>query len=164
MSIPVSAVLTPSRLLRACLAACAAIHAGAALALLSPLGAAALGGAATWPGALACRGAAMLAAGAALRPGMRRRIDISGPGELRLTVQQRLGVAARRPNPMQLLPGSTAWPRALFLLLRPEGGGRLVAVTIFPDSLAAPHFRAVSVAIRAIAGRDNKFVEKHKIL
>jgi hypothetical protein len=154
MTILVSAVLTPSRRLRLFLAAYALVHAAAALALLSASG----------PSALACLLAALLAAGAALRPGMQRRIDISGPGGLRLTVQQRLGETERVPAPMRLLPGSTVWPRGLFLLLRPEQGGALVALTIFPDSVAAPQFRAISVAIRAIAGRDNKFLEKHKIL
>ena len=95
---------------------------------------------------------------------MTRGIDISGLGEIRLTVQQSMGSAQARTIRVQLMPGSTLWPRCLLLLLRPEQGGPVRVLPVLPDSIAPDQFRALAVALRAIAGRDNKFVRKNKIL
>ena len=161
MSMSVSAVVGPSRLLRSVLYVYAALQLGAACLLLAS------GAAAprlTHAIAALCAGAAALVACVALRPGMRRRIDISGPGTIRLTVQQSLGTAAECRQRMQLLPGSTVWTHCLFLLLQPEKGGAIVVLPLLPDSMNKQAFQGLSVAIRYIASRNQLFVEKHKIL
>ncbi len=157
MSIAVSAVILPSRLLRASLAACAAVHLGASLALAAAPGPPAAAG---LP-ALACALCALLLARrAGQRPNV-RRIDISGLGEIRLTVQQE----ASATGPLALCPGSTLWPRLLLLRLRPrEGGGRALALALLPDSVAPGAFRALAVAVRHVAERDNKLFGNNKIL
>lgn len=85
---------------------------------------------------------------------MRRRIDISGLGEIRLTVQQSLGAVPARADVLQLLPGSTIWQHSLLLLLGTPGRKRITVLRIWPDSVSREQFRALSVALRAIAGRD----------
>lgn len=158
MSIAVTAAVKPSRLLRAALAACAAMHAGAAVAL-----AAGAAGAPARPGLLA--GACLLCAVLLLRQALRRpkvrRIDISGLGEIRLTVQQEAG---GEPSPLVLQAASTLWPQLLLLLLRRQGGGGLVVLLVLPDSVAPGAFRALAVALRIVAERDNKFLRNNKIL
>ena len=158
MSVALSAVLKPSRVLRLVLAAYAFVNAGAAAALVH-------GGAVHQAGLLACACllAALVVGYAACKPEMTRVIDISGLGEIRLTVQQSIGAAPPQAVPVSLLPGSTVWPQCLLLLLRPRDGGALTVLAIVPDSLPAGCFRKVSVAIRTIARRDNKFYGKHKI-
>lgn len=164
MSIAVSAVVKPSRRLRGALSVLATASAGAAVLLA--------GDAASvhfpWVLAAACLLAALAAARAAVRPGTARQIDISGVGEIRLTVQQSLGATAPRApvqpvQLMRLMPGSTVWPNLLLLLLRDADSGALTVLTVLPDSLPHEQLRKIGVAIRAIAGRDNKFSEKHKI-
>ncbi len=159
MSIAVSAVVQPSRLLRCSLSMLAMASAGAA-------GALAFGGPGRFhfPALLAgaCLLGALAAGRAAAGSGTVRRLDISGLGELRLTVQQSMGEPA--PGALvQLVPGSTVWPALLLLLLRDADNGVLNVLRIFPDSVPPEQFRKIGVAIRAIAGRDNKFSEKHKI-
>lgn len=159
MSIAVSAVVHSSRLLRCALILFALACAAAAMAI-------AFGG----PGrfhlaallALACLLAAAVAGRAAARPPTTRRIDISGLGELRLTVQQSMGEAAPREL-VQLLPGSTVWPTLLLLVLRDAGRGGITVLPILPDSVSREQFRKIAVSIRAIARRDNKFLEKNRI-
>jgi len=157
MSIAVSAVIRPSRGLRLALAGFGALHL-LALVLLAwrPDFAA-------FP-ALVCGAAAALCLRRAARFEMTRRIDISGVGEIGLTVQQSLGAPCAAPVRMRLLPGSTLWPVCLFLRLQPDGGGRVLILAILPVSMASPQRRQLAVAIRTIAGRDNKFFAKHKIL
>jgi toxin CptA len=158
MSIAVSAVTHPSRLLRASLAACAAAHLGASLALAAgalgqPAGRGLL--------ALACAWCALLLARQALQGQKVRRIDISGLGEIRLTVQQE----ASGVGPLALCPGSTLWPQLLLLRLRRQGGGGKARVLLLlPDSVAPGAFRALAVALRHVAERDNKFFRNNKIL
>lgn len=161
MSIAVSAVIKPSRLLRLALAAYAAAGLGAAVLVVGVQpdrfhGPAVL--------AAACAAVALVAWRAAVQVPKARRIDISGPGEIHLSVQQSLGIAAARSEPMQLLPGSTVWPSLLILLLRDTENGAVTVMTILPDSVNAEQFRKLAVSIRAIAGRDHKFSEKNKIL
>ena len=149
MSIAVSAVVQPSRLLRGALAVLAMASAGAA-ALLA-------GGVASvhFPSLLAaaCLLAALAAWQAAARPGTAHQIDISGVGEIRLTVQQSMGDAAPA-GLLQLQPGSTIWPHVLLLLLRDADNGRLTILTILPDSVSPEQFRKIAVSVRAIAGQD----------
>ena len=152
MSIALSAVIKPSRLLRAALAAYGATCAGAAVALAQParVHAPALL-------ALACAACALLAWLVAANRGNARQIDISGLGEIRLSVQQSLGAATAMSEALRLLPGSTVWPSLLILLLRDATGGAVAVVTILPDSVATGQFRKIAVSIRSIARRDNKF-------
>lgn len=142
MSIAVSAVIVPSRLLR-----CAQ-----ALFGIANVGAAATLGPALAPAALAC-----LLAGATLLATLARgpkvhRIDISGLGQIRLTVQQGSGAADTRVELTELLRGSTVWPGLMLLRLR-RADGRVSALALLPDSVARGQFRGVSVAIRNIATR-----------
>ncbi len=105
-----------------------------------------------WAVALACvlAGAAVLCSPA---PGRNvRRIDISGLGQLRLTVQQGLGPQGARAAVVRLLPGSTVWPGLLLLRLRGEDG-RLWALVLLPDSVEPGQFRRLAVAIRDVASR-----------
>lgn len=149
MSIAVSAVILPSRLLRCAQAGFGAANLGAAVALgvgaAPPL----------WlPSAAA---AACLLAGAALlgtlarRPKV-RRIDISGLGQLRLTVQQGIGANDARVELAGLLRGSTVWPGLMLLRLR-RADGRVSALALLADSVESGQFRRLSVAIRNIATR-----------
>ncbi len=73
-----------------------------------------------------------------------------------------MGDAASRQLVL-LLPGSTVWPNLLLLLLRDAENAAVTVLPILPDSVAPEQFRKIAVAIRAIAGRDNKFSEKHRI-
>lgn len=110
----------------------------------------------------------LVAAGAAwfraARPGNPRRIDISGLGEIRLSVQQSLGADGTRDDGLLLLPGSTVWPSLLILLLRDGGSGAGSVAVVLPDSVPPGQFRKIAVSIIWIARRDNKFSENNKIL
>jgi len=136
--------------------------------------------------------AALLFAGvcvthAALRPATVHRIDISGPGQLRLTVQQGLRPEKRGALPVRLLPGSTLWPRLLLLRLEASGDGRALAATerarpwwarrwngmrrparysiaVLPDSLPPDAFRALAVALGAQAMAASGAAGERKIL
>lgn len=85
-----------------------------------------------------------------------RRIDISGVGQIRLTVQQELGKrgpAAGKPepgSPMTLLPGATVWPCCILLRLRAEDGATWPLV-LLPDAVGAGQYRALAVAVHALA-------------
>lgn len=85
-----------------------------------------------------------------------RRIDISGVGQLRLTVQQELGrgdeaAAMLAPgSPMTLLPGATVWPCCILLRLRADDGATWPLV-LLPDAVAAGQYRALAVAVRSLA-------------
>ena len=169
MSIALSIVVNPSPWLRRWLRLFALLHLAAALALAWQT----CSGQAARPGprvaggafiALACAAVAVGAGWRARRAEMRRRIDISGLGEIRLTVQHGVGGTAEQPCEVILLPGSTVWPQCQFLLFRPVSGGRPLVLAVLPDSVAEAHYRALAVALRSIAGRDNKFYEINKIL
>lgn len=142
MSIAVSAVIVPSRLLRCAQALFGAANLGAAVTL----------GRAAPVAAAACllAGAALLLLGA--RVPKVRRIDISGLGQLRLTVQQGIGASAARVELAELLRGSTVWPGLMLLRLR-RADGRVGALALLPDSVESGQFRCLSVAIRNIAAR-----------
>lgn len=163
MSIAVSAVVKPSRTLRWALAAYAVVNLAVAAALL----AAAPGGFRAPLAIAACCLLAGAGALAALRSaGNKRRIDISGVGQMRVTVQQKLSAAGMQNSPCTLLPGSAVWPRLLMLRLRGDDG-KTVVVAVLADSVSAEEFRALAVAIRAIGGQeapDQVFFGPHKIL
>jgi toxin CptA len=164
MSIALSAIVRPSRLLRRALVGCALTYAVLGAALI-----AGLAGPVIAPVFLGI--SCLLAALAALhtRRGMRtaHQIDVSGLGELRLTVQHHSAISRQPAVLMRLAPGCTIWPGLLVLLLRPHGEGgaaALQALLVLPDSMTPEQFRALTVACRSIAKRDNKFVEKNKIV
>jgi toxin CptA len=144
MSIAVSAVIIPSRLLRralwchgaANLAVAVALGAGLARPFAQPL-----------LGAAGCALAAVLILWSLAPARKVRRIDISGLGQLRLTVQQDIGV---RTALLRLAPGSTLWPGLMLLQLRGEDGA-IWRLALLADSVEAGQFRRLSVAIRAIA-------------
>ena len=176
MSIALTVVVLPSRSLRLLAAGFGAALLAAALAagLLAPAGFTA--------GAVVA--AALLFAGvcllhAALRPAMVHRIDISGVGRIRLTVQQDVRFLAAGGMPVALLSGSTLWPRLMLLRFGPADAavdgrvaaiGRLVrwragrCVVVFPDSVAPDAFRALVVALGAIAGQGGVRVVEREIL
>lgn len=149
MSIAVSAVIMPSRTLQRIRLFYGAANLGAGIALGAGLARASLlpwlvAAASLLAGALILRGL-----GAGLKV---RRIDISGLGQLRLTVQQGIGTHAARTDMVQLLAGSTIWPGMMVLRLRQENG-TVRAFVVFPDSIEAGQFRRLSVAMRDIAAR-----------
>jgi toxin CptA len=149
MSIAVSAVIVPSRLLR-CALLC---HGAANLAVAVALGAGfvrpfclPLAGA----GGCALAGVLILCS---LAPARKvRRIDISGLGQLRLTVQQDIGAHGAQAAPLRLLPDSTLWPGLMLLRLR-GADGAVHHLALLPDSVEAGQFRRLSVAIRDISAR-----------
>jgi toxin CptA len=167
MSIAVSALVRPSRIQRLVWGGCGLAHCASALAvgllaperfLLAPLLALALAGA----------GACVLAA--AVRPPKTHRIDISGTGDLRVTVQQdvdgrdraaqegaahegaaREGSAAPQGGLAALLPDSVIWPM-LMLVRYAAPGARPCVLAVWRDSVEPAAWRALAVAL-AVAGR-----------
>ena len=166
MSIAVSALVRPSRTQRLVWGGCGLAQCASALAvgmlaperfLLAPLLALALAGA----------GACVL--GAAARRPKTHRIDISGTGDLRVTVQQdvdgrdraaqqgaaqesaREGDAAPQGGLAALLPDSVIWPM-LMLVRYAAPGARPRVLAVWRDSVEPAAWRALAVAL-AVAGR-----------
>jgi toxin CptA len=89
------------------------------------------------------------------------RIDISGVGQIWLTVYQCMGAASpARPatgtgEAVRLMAGSTLWPH-LLLLRFGTADGKVIVVPVLPDSIAPPLFLALAVACRAIAARKDE--------
>ncbi|MDC8758444.1 flagellar hook-length control protein [Janthinobacterium fluminis] len=146
MSIAVSALLRPSvslRLLSAGVALCA-LGAGLALARGGFLWALPGGAASALAGLLG-----LLAQARAARATKPQRLDISGVGQIRLTVYQgRTGAAT-------LLPGSTLWPGLLLLRLRCEDGATR-SLPLWPGTVGGAAFRPLAVACRLIAVRGGE--------
>ena len=153
MSIAVSALVRPSRAFRCVLAgaalaqlaaACAVAHASAQVRA-APLVAAAL-----------LFAAVVLLAAAARRP-KTHRIDISGTGELRVTVQQVLHAPPCNDIPTAgLLPGSVVWPLLMLLRWHVPGTGtrpRTHVLHVWRDSVDGENWRALAVALAAIGRR-----------
>ena len=95
------------------------------------------------------------------------RIDISGPGRIRLTVQQDVGGEVHGGVPVMLQPGSTLWPRLMLLRLGAANGEAGIAcryVVVLPDCVAADAFRALAVALGGSAGQIAGSSSEHKIL
>lgn len=84
------------------------------------------------------------------------RIDISGVGQIRLTVYQTRRSAAALAEDVTLMAGSTLWPRLLLLRLR-QADGVVHGLLIWPGNVAGPAFRPLSLACRAIAARNGGF-------
>lgn len=142
MSIAVSALVRPSRIQRFVFVCCGLALCASALAV----GLAASGHFRRAPlvaSALAAAGCAVLGT-AAVRPKM-HRIDISGTGDLRVTVQQGVGGNA------VVLPGSVIWPMLMVLRHAARGTGPRV-LCVWRDSVDADAWRALAVAL-AVVGR-----------
>jgi toxin CptA len=163
MSIAVSAVVRPSRCLRALVAAYGLTNVAAAVAagLLVPdrLAYAPLSAA-----FFLCAGGFLLHGCTTLTK--TRRIDISGVGQLRLTVQQDMRTRTADNDagvPVVVLPGTTIWPAAMLLRLQSEQGA-VTLLAVLRDSVAPGEFRALAVAVAAIGGRNKSLQGKRKIL
>ncbi|MCD2519617.1 hypothetical protein LQ564_25255 [Massilia sp. G4R7] len=176
MSIALSVVVAPSRRLRLLAGGFGASLLGAALAVGAP---APLRFTAETVVAAALLFAGLCLLHAALRPAMVHRIDISGVGRIRLTVQQDLRPEAAGGTHVALLPGSTLWPRLMLLRFGPVGavdepgmgGAGLLqrwragpCVVVLPDSVAPEAFRALAVALGAVAGQGGAPAIEHEIL
>jgi len=146
MSIAVSVLVRPSRAHQLLLAAAAVGHVCLALAMTPwtsfvPVGTPALA-------LLPALAAGTLAAAAVRRP-KPHHIDISGTGELRVTVQQGLRVA-----PVAcLLPGSVVWP-PLMVLRWQVPGAPARTLLVWRDAVDAPAWRALAVALAALGRRS----------
>jgi toxin CptA len=158
MSIAVSVVVMPSRLLLTVVAAlCACASAIGGLIGLGMVGELAV--LARLVCALLC--ISLVAAGF-VRMMQRRKIhhlDISGSGQISLRIaksasREMPNIVAETPNAdgilVTLLADSTLWPHFLMLRLQDEDG-KVHPLPILADSLPAESFRAVSVACRWIA-------------
>jgi len=167
MSIAVSALVRPSRIQRLVWGGCGLAHCASALAvgllapeqfLLAPLLALVLAGA----------GACVL--GAAARRPKAHRIDISGTGDLRVTVQQNVrvpgpvrqaqsgNVAGSEAAPLVLQPGSVLWPGLMVLRLGASSAALPAApfwLPVWRDSLEGDAWRALAVAL-AVIGRPGR--------
>jgi Pentapeptide repeats (8 copies) len=190
MSIAVSAVVRPSRTLRSLVLAYGFANLAAAFAVgfllperfvCGPLS------------SLCLLSVAMVLLSSAVRAKKLRQIDISGLGQVRLTVQQDMAwndvdamrgadlrgadlreadmrvadlrVADMREagEPVALLAGSTVWPQ-LMLLRFGSAGGVVTVVPVLRDSVAPAVFRPLAVALGAIGGRSQPIFGTHKIL
>jgi len=173
MSIALTVVVLPSRRLRL-------LAGGFGVALLAAALAAGVS-ASPRSAAGAVVAAALLFAGlcllhAALRRATVHRIDISGVGRIRLTVQQDVRLDATDGMPVALLSGSTLWPRLMLLRFGPANEDGVAAmgwlarwragrcVVVFPDSVAPDTFRALAVALGAVAGQGGAPVLEREIL
>jgi toxin CptA len=152
MSIAASAIVVPSRRLRALVAGFAFANLAAA-ALVGLVWRERYQGASLSAIFFLVAGLCLLHTAA--RRIKTRRIDVSGLGQVRLTVQQELRTkdAADEPAamPVALLAGSTVWPQLMLLLLRSESGAPTV-LPVLRDSVPPQQFRALSVAVRAAGG------------
>jgi len=151
MSIAVSALVRPSRVQRlvslaAGLAQCAAaltvgLHAPERFACATAV-------------AFALAGAGLALLGAAIVRPKTHRIDISGTGALRVTVQQDVGGrdgGDSGPGDAVLLPGSVIWP--VWMGLRYAAPGMTPRVLqVWRDGVDAAAWRALAVAL-AVVGR-----------
>ena len=151
MPIAVSAVVGPSRI-QSCLLAGAGLSLFAAALAVGFLASAHFRSSTFQALVLAGAGGVLMHAGS--RRAKMHRIDISGTGEVVLTVQQGL----RAPNAMAvtLLPGSVVWPPLMLLRLRPaDTSARVQVLPVWRDSVGPGVWRVLTVALLA-AGRRTK--------
>jgi toxin CptA len=162
MPIAVSAIVRPSRVHRC-------VVAGAGLSLF----AAALAVGLFAPGnfhanrfqvaVLAAAGAALMHAGSGRAK--THQIDISGTGEVALTVQQGLREPIATPPSeagATLLPGSVLWPFLMVLRFR-DGAARTHVLPVWRDSVGADTWRLLAVAVLAI-GRRGELIAAGQLL
>ena len=149
-AIALSVLIAPSLRARAMLVLAALAHAGAACSFVF----CAFDVALPWLLAGCSGAAAVLCLAAATQPLKMRRIDISKAGAIHLTVQLKLPECGRA---VRLLPGSLLWGQLLVLRFGSvdDGTAPRHTVLVLPDSLGRESFRALAVAMRAIAGRSS---------
>jgi hypothetical protein len=154
MSLALSVFVRPSRAYRHSLVAGGVAHCAAAFLIAIDhahyLGAPALAAA---PGL-----AAAFLFGSAARRLKTHQIDISGTGDVRVTVQQGVGLpdaaagCAGGGEPGRLLPGGVVWP--LLMILRYGGqDGAARTLIVWRDALDSASWRALAVALIAIGRR-----------
>lgn len=80
------------------------------------------------------------------------RIDISGTGEVVLTVQQGLRGRMAACTSVTLLPGSVVWPPLMLLRLRAPGAAVQV-LPVWRDSVEPDVWRVLAVAVPAEISR-----------
>jgi toxin CptA len=152
MSIAVSAIVRPSPCLRLLLLAFSMLAIGFGSLLLLRQHAY------SWPlsGALISLLTGSILSFFLLKNRNSHRIDISGVGQIRLTVYQLMPGGVRADGTLvTLLAGSTLWPGLLLLRLCTEDGAVVVLPILF-DSVGAGLFRPLSVACRTIAARSGE--------
>jgi toxin CptA len=160
MTIALSVVVHPSRVLLLAVQAMAAMAALAAILILFGTYELSLGQ------RLPISAIATIFVGSAVFKFLRARktfhIDISGIGQIRLT--QYSGVSAFPPRTglaldglsgqvVHLSPDSILWPQFLLLRLKPEEGAML-SIPVLPDSAGGRGFADLSVSCRYIAARN----------
>ena len=153
MSIAVSTMVKPSRLL---LAMVGAMCTGIVLAGVLP-GLGAVSDLAFWSRVAvtgACIGLASTVFISELRRRRTWRIDISADGQIRLTRVPLAADSQWTDELVRLMPDSTLWPRLLMLRLQSEDG-RSSVVSVLPDSVSKDEFRALAVACRWVAAHNN---------
>jgi hypothetical protein len=154
MSLALSVLVKPSRAQRRLLAAGGLGYGAAAfLIAIDPvhyLGATALAAASGLV-------AVILLGSAACRP-KTHQIDISGTGEVRVTVQQDVGPPHAGTGrggvgePGRLLPGAVVWPLLMSLRYGGQDGGAR-ALIVWRDALDGASWRALAVALVAVGRR-----------
>ena len=150
-SIAISAFVAPSRRLRLALGVAALVHLGAAIVIA---GVVSEHLAFAFPCALFFLLAAAYLLHGCTSLTKTHRIDVSGTGAVRLTVQQKVGAgtAVDAAAAVTLLPGSLFWPQMMLLRLG-DAGGRQWVVPVLRDSLAPDEYRALRVAFGTLCGR-----------
>lgn len=160
MSIAVSAVVQPSRILLLMVCAMSAI--AASIGAMISLG---FIGELSVPARMAVGPLMVILAVFGFYHGIRHRkpihIDISGTGQLRLAEIDAIRPCRGAEWPhvkgsaevVQILTNSTIWPHMLLLRLRADSG-RLIVLPILPDCVSRDSFRALSVACRWIAAHN----------
>ena len=156
MSIAVSVVVLPSRLLRLLLAAAAAGSAGVGLTILCGL-----------VGDLPVLARCVIALGLfaiallALRESSKKMpaqiLDVSGQGQIRLSSSsntdcaESAAAASRDDANLCRMLGNTTLLRSILVLRLQRGSGQIITLMIFRDSVSTQAFRRVSIAARWIA-------------
>lgn len=159
MSIAVSAIIRPSRILGAMMLLMASL--ASAVGILIGLG---IIGELASPIRYAAASIPILAF-FGFYHGIRSRkpiqLDISGIGQIRISTwsgeppcrdAKRTHVGDDDED-VRLLPDSTLWPRMLLLRLE-DANGRLTTLPVLPDSVSREAFRALSVACKWIAANE----------
>ena len=156
MSIAVSAIVGPSRIHR-CLLAGAGLSLFAAALAVGFLASAHFHSSTFQALLLAGAGAVLMHAGS--RRPKTHRIDISGTGEVVLTVQQ--GLRGPAATAVTLLPGSVVWPPLMLLRLQPDdAGARVQVLPVWRDSVGPGVWRALTVALLATRRRSKHSMQR----
>lgn len=157
MSIAVSAVVHPSRLLRMMVATMAVI-AGVVAVLIGTSHSGELSPGLRFALSTTTFFLALFGFYHGVRDGKTIQLDISGTGLIRIVEMGARGACVRtkRPHvrnlgePVRLMQNSTIWPNLLLLILQSDSG-RITVLPILPDCVSRDSFRALSVACRWIA-------------